>query len=412
MNKNKIKTLGNYPKEIQLILSCARRNIDTETVDRIKTLVKEKIDWQYLIQIAETHSIKPLLYKTINNTCPEAIPQTILTQLQKYFRTNAVRNIYLTRELLKLLDLFASENIPVICFKGPILTVLTYGDLSLRQFADLDILVAQQDVVKAKNLLLAQGSEMRFHVIELTDAEKEIFIKSETVHNFVRESAYEFDYNNGNFVIELHWDVIPKYFYFPLESEYLWQHQEFVSVLNKKVSSLSVEDSLLLLCGHGTKDCWDKLSRVCDIAELLWSYPNLNWERVILEASRRGGMRILLLGLLLAYNLLGAVLPELIWHKIKDDSEILALATQAEEWLFLPVEKRPQGVEKFFFHLKVKESLWDKFGYCFSLITTPTLSDWALLPESKIPSGYYYLIRPLRMFRKYGLKQFNIPTKV
>ncbi|HBB32694.1 MAG TPA: hypothetical protein DDZ80_09165 [Cyanobacteria bacterium UBA8803] len=389
--------------EIELLLCCARTQIDQVLRERIKILVRQEFDWKYLIQIASKHGMMSLLYQSLSATFPEAVPQVILHQLRQEFRRNALRNLSLSQELLKILDLFAAADIPVLGFKGPVLTAMAYGDVSLRQFSDLDILVSESDVVRARDLLLSQDAKIRFHVIELTEVEESAFLQSQTVHKFVRESAYEFDCNQGKFILELHWDVIPKYFCFPLEVEYLRENLEPVSILGRTVSNLSPENTLLLLCAHGTKDCWDKLLRVCDIAQIVNS-TQVDWGRVIEQAKKRGGLRLLLHGLLLAHNLIGVSLPESAWKRIHKDPKVSAIATQAQKWLFCVPEERPGQVEQFFFHLQTKERLRDQIRYVLNLALTPTCSDWALHPKSAFPLAYYYLLRPLRMLVKHGLK--------
>jgi hypothetical protein len=42
-------------------------------------------------------------------------------------------------------------------FKGPALAVQAYGDLSLRQYDDLDLLIHEADVPRAYQLLIANG---------------------------------------------------------------------------------------------------------------------------------------------------------------------------------------------------------------------------------------------------------------
>ncbi len=386
-------------REIDLLLCCSRTCLEAPVKEQIKALVKQDIDWSRLITIAEQHGVKPLLYQSLNQVCANAIPPNILNQLKKDFRTNAVRNLYLTRELLKLLKLFTSHDIPVLCIKGPALATLAYGDLSLRQFSDLDILIYEKDIIKSKDLILSQGFKMRFHVIELTEQEESAFMESQNIHKFVREGAYEMEYQGGKVVLEIHWEVIPNYFSFSLQADYLWANAQSVSLLGQKVSHLCVEDTLLLLCGHGTKDCWDKLNRVCDIAELLHNHPQLNWKKVRTEAKKRGGDRLLLHSLLLTHNLLGISLPEAIWHEINQDQTISAIANQAQEWLFCSSAKRPKPLQQFLFILKTKEHLRDKLSYALSIATTPTLSDWALLPQSDLPPVYYYLLRSWRILR-------------
>ncbi|NES70734.1 MAG: nucleotidyltransferase family protein [Okeania sp. SIO2D1] len=386
--------------EINLLLCCSTTKIEPLKAEEVQSLVQQELDWPKLIRLATSHGVKPLLYQNLSKICPEAVPPAILTQLQKDFRTNALRNLHLTKELLKILDIFTEHNIPALCFKGPTLAVSTYGDLSLRQFSDLDILIHERDLVKARDLMLNQGFQMRFHVIELTEKEEAAFIGSKNIHQFVRECAYEMENKQGNVLLEIHWEVIPKYFAFPLKPEYLWENSQTVTLLGTNVANLSPEDTLLLLCIHGAKDCWDKLNRVCDIAELVRTHPQLAWEKVLEQAKRQGSDRVLLHGLLLAHKLLGTSLPKLVWQKIKRDSTIGAIATQAQKWLFCKRQERPNGMQQSLFHLQIQPRWRDKLWYTFNLSVTPTPSDWALLPHANLPPVFYYLLRPLRIFRK------------
>jgi hypothetical protein len=53
--------------------------------------------------------------------------------------------------------LLESYEIPAIAYKGPTLAVSAYGNLSLRQFGDLDILVQDRAYERARQLLIKQG---------------------------------------------------------------------------------------------------------------------------------------------------------------------------------------------------------------------------------------------------------------
>src|SRR3712207_8653927 len=45
--------------------------------------------------------------------------------------------------------------------------------------------------------------------------------------------------------------------------------------------------SLLILCVHGTKHIWGRLSWICDVAELLRTQPDMDWEYVLDRKSTR-----------------------------------------------------------------------------------------------------------------------------
>ena len=53
-----------------------------------------------------------------------------------------------------------------------------------------------------------------------------------------------------------------------------------------------------------------QLAKICDIAELVRVYPQLDWAQLLRQARRLGGERMLLYSLRLANNLLGTVLSQ------------------------------------------------------------------------------------------------------
>lgn len=127
--------------EDYLLVSCARIHRDPENEERIRTLLRSQIDWEYLLRAADSHGLKPLLYWHLEATSPESVPEVTLEHLEAEFRRNMKRNLFLSMELLKLLERLEGQGIQAIPFKGPVLAVSVYGNLALRPFSDLDILV-------------------------------------------------------------------------------------------------------------------------------------------------------------------------------------------------------------------------------------------------------------------------------
>lgn len=143
--------------EIELLLCCARTSLDSEKTVRIKSLLKKNMDWQCLLDTAVRNGVMPLLYRTLKEVSSEEIPHSFMKDLEELYNANARRNLFLTGELLKLLHLFEEHKIPAIPYKGPAIASSVYGDLALRQFSDLDILIKRQDVLKAGDILVSFG---------------------------------------------------------------------------------------------------------------------------------------------------------------------------------------------------------------------------------------------------------------
>src|SRR5271154_5905816 len=122
-------------QEFKLLLSCARSRPDAGSV---RDLVSKGIDWQILLKLAAQHCVRPMFLQTLKSVCWDAVPQKIQLELTLFNKANVQRNLLFTAELLRLLDLFQQNTIPIAAFKGPILAYSVYGHISDREFSDLD----------------------------------------------------------------------------------------------------------------------------------------------------------------------------------------------------------------------------------------------------------------------------------
>jgi hypothetical protein len=255
--------------------------------------------------------------------------------------------------------LFEEHGIPAIPYKGPVLATTVYGNLLIRQFSDLDLLVPRQALLHAKNLLLSRG----YRPLKQVSAERgRVTAPCRTIYGLIREKlrmVCELVGADGQ-VVELHPRVTSWTFFFPLEPVCLWERCGATSLAGTPVRNLPPEETLLILCVHGAKHHWVRLGWICDIAELLRVHQNLNWHRTMAEANRLGGRRMLLLGLLLAHDLLGASVPTDLLRQMRADRNVRWLAAKVREQLFIPAEYELDAVERPMFYLRLRERLRDK----------------------------------------------------
>jgi len=386
--------------EAELLLCCARATRTPKTTAQIQALLQAGIDWEYLLRMAQGHGVAPLLYWHLEATDKEVIPESVLSDLRNRFRANNLRNLFLTGELLRILKAFEVHGISAVPYKGSVLAASVYGNLALREFKDLDIMVRRYDVPKAQEVLASMGYRSRYR---LTGAQEAAFLRSQCEHPFKRE--------DGKSIVELHWEVTERYLSFSLDTRHLWERLERVPLGGDLVLNFSPEDMLLILCVHGSKHAWEQLGWICDVAELIRARQDIGWEKVMAQAGALGGERMLLLGLFLANDLLGAALPEGVSQKVREDSAVRALAERVTEQLFLetgyPTEllEEYEGTPAFHaLHLKVRERLRDKIRYCVRKATTLSGDDWELLSLPGFLFPFYYVLRPIRLAGKHGLR--------
>jgi hypothetical protein len=380
-----------YNPESELLVCCSRTNITPKTTDRIKTLLMKEIDWEYLLRTAINHGVMPLLYKNLNANLQDSVPESFFKKLKDYFYTNIKRNILLTEEMFEILNKFEALGISAIPFKGPIIAESVYGSIAYRQFVDIDILVHRKDVSKAKELILSRGYQP---IYKLSKA-------GEKAH---MQSRFDFFFNRDSTYIEIHWQIIPKHFSIPIDMEKFWERLTSISISGRNVPTISPIDMFFILCLHGYRHLWQRLFWICDVAQFIQFHKDLNWERIMKQASELGIERIVYLALFLANDLLDMVLPDTISKMVQKDPVVKSLAMQVNQWLFNNTNKGPRGLQYCLFHLKARERIRNRIQYCVLLLINPNVKDWNFLPMSQNLFPLYYFLRPVRLAKDYVLK--------
>jgi hypothetical protein len=373
--------------------------VDAARANRIRDLVQRPIDWQFLMRKSFAHGVMPLLYKNLNAICPQAMPRLVADQLRDCFRAHAERNLFLTAELLRLLRLLADRGIAALPYKGPVLAASIYGDISLRSFSDLDILVNKQDILSAKDLLLAEGYGER---TPLTSGQEQARIRSRNQKDFALVGQ------KGLVKVELHWEVASLAL-FPLETEQIWERLESLPLGGAAVLNLHPEDLLLILCVHGAKHSFKRLEWVCDIAELLTASPSIRWNETVERATELHAKKMLFLGLLLARDLLGTRLPEGLSGEIEAHSAAILLADQFRDSIFDEIDLGSELFMGKWHRTSLVDNLRDRMRlriYNWADYTRVLMKhneiDREFLRLPPFLSFLYHLLRPIRLVKVYG----------
>ena len=143
--------------EIKVLLSCSGAHIETKRAEKINNLLHKDLNWDMLLDIANLERMLPLLYKNLILISPKEVPPAVMMRLRNEFLLNSSRNLLLTRELLFIIDNFDAKGIPIMPFKGPVLAEQVYGDIALRSFVDLDLLIPEREYTRAEELLQSLG---------------------------------------------------------------------------------------------------------------------------------------------------------------------------------------------------------------------------------------------------------------
>ena len=372
--------------EHELLLCCARTECDTEVANRLRVLAGASIDWDYLFQLARRHSVLPLIYRQLQTHASDLVPNDRLVQFKQSYQENVARNLVLTSELMTLLRTFGNAGIESVPFKGPALALIAYNDLSLRRFVDLDVIVKKEDVFRARDIILQAGYKTPK---PLNEDQQLVLLRTQHCLQFSRE--------NGRMIFELHWNIASDLFASPVSATDFWRRLIDIEIDGQVVKSFSADDLLFSLCVHGSRHIWERLSWICDVAELI-KRQQLNWSTLMDRAIKTDCERMFYLGLFLAERLLGASLPAEVRAKFETDEYLQTLTEGITARLFSGTEHIPATSGQVFrFNFSLRKS-WRGRAKYFAFTLRPNDVDLSGVWLPRPLYFAYYLVRPMRLF--------------
>lgn len=373
----------------KLLIASCQNEIDFSTLSE-QFLNLSHHDLQNLHTLAHQHGVYPLLYQTLKSIDLEPS----LQPLKSTFKSSNLRitqyNMLMSAELLQVMQLFEQNGINAMAFKGPALSMSAYGNVTMRQYGDLDILIQRRDIEKCLELLSKRG-----YTPEITLKHSNL----ETFYHCVNVIGLQ----KGSIRVEIHWELLSKNYAIDWNETDLWSHNETITINNHSVNMLSFQNHLLYLCAHGSKHLFERLEWVCDIDRIVRSQKQVDWETLILEAQTLGIERMLLLGLTLAQRFFSLTLPPDLSQKIEADQQIERLISEIIS-IHYSEKKQEKSYSTFWLLWQMREKLRDRLRFAYRGLFAPKFDDFKFIQLPTQLSFLYPLIRPYRLITKYFRK--------
>jgi Uncharacterised nucleotidyltransferase len=384
--------------EKRVLVCCARTRIDELQLDTLQELLGASIDWSFLIGEAAEHSVLPLVERHLRARAADSVPPEFARKLADASRSNTVRCLYLAAELNRVMDEFASNSIRAIPYKGPVLAVQAYADITAREFDDLDVIVRHKDVPKAHELLRNLGYRPRFPWIHSPEARKAMV-----------PGEYNYRDEKRRIMLELHTELTLRHFPVAPDLDEFSRRLVRVDVAGHPTETFSAEDGLTALAIHGAKDFWDRIVWVADISELIRAHPRLDWDQAFRSAESVRGGRMLRLALALASDLLDTSLPPEVISIVRADSIACQVAEGLKRHLLARDPHMSGAGQRLRFRRHMVQGYFDGWRYAARLTLAPAEEDWDSAWVSGRWKPFYSVLRPLRLLRKFGLGE-HIPS--
>jgi hypothetical protein len=283
---------------------------------------------------AVAHGIAPVLHQVFaeagpSDRCRDDARQVLAGER----RATAARNLRNYAEFKRIALAMKAHDLPLMPLKGLHLAELVYGDISLRPMTDLDILVPEDRVPEAIQVLRSLG-----YGPETDNADAALAMIETTC-------ALGFAHQVHGTWVEVHWRLSEPGDGFAAPMDDVWRTSAVAKLGGCNVQVMQPEYLLLhvaahLACKHGFIF---GVRALADVAEIVRAYPQLDWTAFVDRAKRHGWQRGVALALRLARDHLQADIPTEAMAAIGGDAVDPALRSAALEQM-LAAPKLPGEV--------------------------------------------------------------------
>jgi len=269
-------------KELSFISNCFNINYQVKSKKILEDLINKDLDWDFILKKIIQSDIAPLAFYNLSGFENTKIPAWFMENLKNRRDSAIVKNLFLWRELNRLIGLLSQENISALALKGVFMSDIIYQTIDVRPLVDIDILIKKSDLEKAQALLQKNG-----------------YVKSD---EYPAEILYIPNRAQPKILIDLHHALnIPDELLLP--KNFMWLRAEKKENSASEILYPSIEDSIICAALHFFHHISDAflynsppshIKSILDIHEIISKKQNeINWN-YILEFSKKYKVRYIL----------------------------------------------------------------------------------------------------------------------
>jgi hypothetical protein len=351
--------------EHRLVVALGRTPLAEADRSRALSMISLGINWTEFFSYAARQQVEPVTTANLLGLPRSVLPPHTLEAAAE--RNRETRAIALSRTLLtnELITRFEIAGIQAIVMKGPATGITGYGDPSMRNFNDIDLLVRREDLERSRDLLLDLNYKRDYG----PDFEGQLI-----------DAGHALEFSGPQLKVELHWCLLSNYLRLRFNNAAIWNSSHTIAFAGHDIRVLSPEFQFLFLCAHGAKHEWNQLRLVCDIAQLAARLTNDEADRVIGLASELHATRVLSIALHLVSRIFGDVVPVTLsrayvsdysgTEKIFRDLELSDASPSTRiSWM----RRVHPGLSQIMFWMTTRERMQDRVGCAIDMLrASPT----------------------------------------
>lgn len=285
-------------------------------------------------------------------------------------------------ELARITRAFAEGGVPMLAFKGPVLSQQLYGAPGVRASSDLDLVVAPPDAGRGEAILATLGYR---ETEPLSERQRR------THHRFGGASLFSSE--QGGIPIDFHWTFSNEQFPLRLSFAEAWTRRADVRIGDDVFPALGAADLVVTTCSHAAKHLWHRLEFFAQIAAL--AKLDCDWRAVEAVALEAGAARQVGLSFLLARAVVGIEPPPLPRCLALAELRLGEAKRLVEASLFRPLPRESDATARYL--LLLLDRRRDALRSLLLAVFVPTHSDWR---DARGPHWAQWLFRPLRLLSR------------
>ncbi len=351
------------------------------TTAEIMARVAEVADWEGLVRAATLHGVAPLVVREVVGVAGDTISADGRNVLRHAERRAALNGLAAVQQMMELARGFEEAGVTALPYKGPLLALDAYGDVAMREYADLDFVVPPADVERAVGVLAQAG---------YSPAGRQDWRAARFANEWMAQVS--FTRPGGALPVELHWRFCDRKLPWNPDVTAVLARARERGLAGACARIPSREDQLLLVVLHAARHAWDRLDAFACAGALL--ARGVDASGLIERAASVGGTRALLVGMDAASRLTGAPLPAEIRAGIAADRAVAPLAADAEARV-----RRGGGDARreARLHLALLSSVSARARYLLLAALTPTAADVGAVPLPSTLRFFYPAVRVVRL---------------
>ena len=372
-------------RETALATALCRTPLTAAADERIRTLLGGPVDWKVIETLASRWQIEPLVFRNLVLHYRGAMPEPVAIAFESRARDTRAHALTRTLVLLDLVKKMESAGIPALVLKGPTVAIAAYGDVSLRTFADVDLLLHPQDLVAARKLMIDLGYRNEYSL----DIEAGLI-----------RGQHALEFADGRNKVELHWSLLSRHLRFDLGPQRMWDESKKVPCLDSEIPTLDRARLFLFMCAHGAKHEWALFRWVCDTAQLAARLDAAEATEVLRLAQQHHTRRLLSIAVRLAGKTFGEEYSGFPPNALVPPSDTRELVAFASKGLLPGKDPSPPAtgalrrlhpyIAPLTFWIRSRERMRDRIACVAQVLFLPNASEATRSP-------IVWLLRPLRL---------------